>query len=203
MSGKCTKEKISRGNVRSPVYWCGQQTSSTIDLVYYTQDGRARRGWMRKVYYTLVTVTKKNYGLDKQKSVAVATSFKRSQPNFTAFISTCRAIPIMKIGEDRSRIFWNNSARTSSQNRKQFRQLRSSKATKNGVIRQFKYDFLFDIQSNYMSISCHFGDISWRKSVDLVNKNWLSWLSPLRDQKIAIDRHLQPKFYQMCKFRED
>jgi len=146
---------------------------------------------------------KKIYGLDKQKSVAVATSFKRSQPNFTAFISTCRAIPIMKIGEDRSRIFWNNSARTSSQNRKQFRQLMSSKATKNGVIRQFTYDFLFDIQSNYMSISCRFGDISWQKSVDLVNKNWLSWLSPLRDQKIAIDRHLQPKFYQMCKFRED
>jgi len=43
----------------SSVYWCGQQNSSTVDLVYYTYDGRARRGWMHKVYNTLVTVTNK------------------------------------------------------------------------------------------------------------------------------------------------
>ena len=45
-------------NVRSPVYRCCRQKSSTVDLVYYTYDGRARRGWLHKAYYTLVTVTK-------------------------------------------------------------------------------------------------------------------------------------------------
>jgi len=35
VSGKCLREKCPGGNVRSPVYWCGQQNSSTVDLVYY------------------------------------------------------------------------------------------------------------------------------------------------------------------------
>ena len=45
---------------------CGQQNSSTVDLVYYTYDGRARRGWMRKVQYTLVSYEKKLCGLNKK-----------------------------------------------------------------------------------------------------------------------------------------
>jgi len=39
---------------KSVVYWCSQQNSSTVELVDYTYDGRARRGWMHKVHYTLV-----------------------------------------------------------------------------------------------------------------------------------------------------
>ena len=34
--------------------WCGQQNSSTVELVDHTYDGRARRGWMHEVYYMLV-----------------------------------------------------------------------------------------------------------------------------------------------------
>ena len=50
---------VFRGcNVRFPVYWCCQQKSSTVDLVYYTYGGQARRGKLHKVYYTLVSVTK-------------------------------------------------------------------------------------------------------------------------------------------------
>jgi len=41
---------------------------------------------MHNVYYTLVTVTKKFCGLNKQKLVVVATTLERSQPNFTAII---------------------------------------------------------------------------------------------------------------------
>jgi len=43
-------------------------------------------------------------------------------------------------------------ARTNSKNRKQFRQLGSSKIIKNGAIRRFTYDFLFDLRSIYMPI---------------------------------------------------
>jgi len=51
--GGCPGENVrSQGvSVRSPVYWCCQQKSSTVVLVHYTYDGRARRGWMHKVYY--------------------------------------------------------------------------------------------------------------------------------------------------------
>ena len=41
---------------------------------------------MHNVYYTLVTVTKKMCGLNKQKLVVMATSVKRSQPDLTAII---------------------------------------------------------------------------------------------------------------------
>jgi len=33
---------------------CGEQNSSTVELVDYSYDGRARRGWTNKVDYTLV-----------------------------------------------------------------------------------------------------------------------------------------------------
>jgi len=33
---------------------CGQQNSSMVELVDYTYDGRMRRGWMHKVYYTSI-----------------------------------------------------------------------------------------------------------------------------------------------------
>ena len=108
------------------LYWCDQQHSSTVDLVYYIYDVRARRGWMHKVYYILVTVTKKLCGLDKQKLVAMATSLERSQPNFTAIVYARKATNrenLAKIGRD----FWNNWARTNSKKRKQFRQLGSFK----------------------------------------------------------------------------
>jgi len=39
----------------------------------------------------------------------------------------------------------------------------SSKVIKNGAIRQTTYDFLFDFHTNYMPISCSFGDIAWQK----------------------------------------
>jgi len=54
-------------------------------------DGRARGGSMHKVYYILVTVTKKMCGLNEQKIIAMATSLRRSQPNFTAIIYAHRA----------------------------------------------------------------------------------------------------------------
>jgi len=46
---------------------------------------------MHKVYYILVTVTKKLCGLNEQKFIAMATSLRRSQPNFTAIIYAHRA----------------------------------------------------------------------------------------------------------------
>ena len=46
---------------------------------------------MHRVYNTVVAVTKKLCGLNKQKLVAIATSLERSQPNFT----------LQKSGEDR------------------------------------------------------------------------------------------------------
>ena len=63
---KMSKEEMSSGgNVRSkggsvrfPAYWCGQRKSSTVVFVHHTYDGRARRGWKHKVYYTRVTVLK-------------------------------------------------------------------------------------------------------------------------------------------------
>ena len=48
---------VQGDNVRSPVYWCGQQNSSTVDLVYYIYDGRARRGWMHNACGESLEVT--------------------------------------------------------------------------------------------------------------------------------------------------
>jgi len=56
VSGKCPRGELcegkcpfqSRGNVCFPVYWCCQQKLSSVDVVYYTYDGRARRGWMHE-----------------------------------------------------------------------------------------------------------------------------------------------------------
>ena len=114
-------------NVRSPVYRCCRQKSSTVDLVYYTYDGRARRGWMHKVYYTLVTVTK--YCMDWiHKNRLPQQVPERSQPHFTAIIYVHKAtIQVWKCREHRSRTFRKNCNRTNSKNRKQFRQLGSSK----------------------------------------------------------------------------
>jgi len=47
----------------------------------------------------------------------------------------------------------NTWPRTSTENRKQFRQLESSKVIENGAIRQITYDFLFDFQSKYKCLS--------------------------------------------------
>jgi len=101
--------------------------------VYYTYDGRARRGWMHKVYHTLVTVTKKMCGLNKQKVVAMAMSLERSQPNFTAIIYAHRATNSensAKIG----RVYFEEIGLESSKNWKHFRKLGSFKVIKNGII---------------------------------------------------------------------
>jgi len=80
----------------------GQQNSLTVDLVCYTYDGRACRGGMPKVYYTLVTVAKKLCGLNKQRWVTMATSLERFQPNFTTIMHAHRA----KNGRVRFEIMW-------------------------------------------------------------------------------------------------
>jgi len=46
---------------------------------------------MHKVYYTLVTVTKKLCGLNKQKLVAMAMSLEQLQPHFTSIIYASKA----------------------------------------------------------------------------------------------------------------
>ena len=142
--------------------------------MYYTYDGRACRGWMHSVYYTVVTVTKKLCRLDT-KMVAMATSLERSQSNFTAVICAGKATKPesrAKIG----RIHWNNWARTSSKIQKQFQQLGSFKVIENGAVRQITYDFLFAFQGSSMRISCRFADIAWQKiGVDSVNNQKLSY----------------------------
>ena len=92
----------------------------------------------------------------------MSTSFERSQPHFTAIIYALKAISpeyFAKIARLLSEVIGLDS-RTSSKNRKQFRQLGSPKVIKNDAIRKVTYDFLFDFQSNYVPISCRFGDIA-------------------------------------------
>ena len=155
-----------RGNVRAGNVQGAMSVSRCIVVVNKSRrrstsccDGRARRGWMHKVYHTLVTVTKKMCGLNKQKLVVMAMSLERSQPNFTAIIYAYRAINSensAKIG----RVYFEEIGLESSKNWKHFRKLGSFKVIKNGIIRQITYDFLFDFQSNHMPISCRFGDIA-------------------------------------------
>ena len=40
--------------------WCGSHNSTTVELVVYTYDSRTLRGWMHKVYYTLVDCNRCN-----------------------------------------------------------------------------------------------------------------------------------------------
>jgi len=108
--------------------------------------------------------------LNKQKLVAMVTSLEPAQLYSTAIIyarKDAKPENFAKIG--RVRTFWNNWPWTSSKNRKQFRQFALSMVNEDGAIRQITYDFLFDFQSNYMAISCRFGDISRRK------KMWIQW----------------------------
>jgi len=51
VSGKCPRGKCPGGNVRSPVCWCGQQNSSTVELVYcpYTTVERIAAECMRQI----------------------------------------------------------------------------------------------------------------------------------------------------------
>ena len=105
---------------------------------------------------TLVTVTKKLCGLNKQKLVAMATSLKRSQPNFAAIIHALKATN----SENFAKIGRNNWAQTNSKNWKQFQLFGSSRVIKNGAIRQNTYDFLFNFQSNYVPMSLRFGDMA-------------------------------------------
>ena len=48
--------EVDLENFATASRWCGQQNLSTVELVDYIYDGRARHGWMHKVYYTLVDV---------------------------------------------------------------------------------------------------------------------------------------------------
>jgi len=60
---------VPRGSMSVPQY--GQQKLSTFDLVYYTYEGRACRCWVPKVYYTFITLRRRNcVGWMYQKSVA-------------------------------------------------------------------------------------------------------------------------------------
>ena len=49
---------VPRGSMSVPQY--GQQKLSTFDLVYYTYEGRACRCWVPKVYYTFITLRRRN-----------------------------------------------------------------------------------------------------------------------------------------------
>jgi len=128
---------MSRGNVnfqrvivRSAVYWCCQQKSSTVDLVYYTYDGRARRGWMHKVYYTLVTATKKIADWINKNWLPRQRPLSDRNPISQQSSTPITLYQLRKFRDDRSRTCWNNWARTSSKNRKYFRHLEVTRSLK-------------------------------------------------------------------------
>ena len=81
-----------------------------------------------------------NVWIKQTKLVAIATSLELSQPNFTAIIYARNATHFAKISRI---IFWNNWARTNSENRKHFQ---CHPRSLNGAIRQITYDSLFDFQ---------------------------------------------------------
>jgi len=91
---------------------------------------------MHNVYYTLVTVTKKLCGLNKQKLVVVATTLERSQANFTAIIHARNATnwkKFAKIGRVLSEII-GLERQTSRKKRQHLRKLGSSKVIRKGAI---------------------------------------------------------------------
>jgi len=105
---------------KSSVYWCGQQNPSTVDLLCYTYDGRVRHRWMHKVYYTLVTVTKKMCWLNRKSGYhgnvrrAIATQFHSNHLRPQGYQS-------WKLGEDRACTFWGNWTRWSGNKKISYR----------------------------------------------------------------------------------
>jgi len=110
--------------------------TSTVDLVYYTSDGRARQVYsteycarLRVVvecakFITHCSLWPKIVDLKKmlpwQRPWAIATQFHSNHLRPQGYQS-------WKLSDDRSRTLWNNWTRTNSKNRKQFRHFGSCK----------------------------------------------------------------------------
>jgi len=50
----CRRLRLDVDNFATASSWCCQQISRTVEPTDFTYDGRPRRGWMHKVYQTLV-----------------------------------------------------------------------------------------------------------------------------------------------------